>query len=401
MEQQRQEAIDAANASAEESANIMDLYSTYQSANAAYQSNTGSKDALTESTNALLSALGYEESEIQSLIGKYGDLDTAIDNITLDSLQQAAKDAQTGFNAAYDNLVDSFGNGSDWGENFKKAFGFGTGASTPSWAEETEEMQSKVADILTKEGIGQRKQRWLSLGGVFFLDTDSVEGVLESYDKLIQARDALQEGLTEEEYNDSGAVDMIEGKISDFDSVLSEYLDARDLLNESLAKEDIFESISENGIPQTSSELNKLKESLIEAAEESDRFSGTGDDIATAFDNAFNELGGYIPELSGAINQSAELADSVSEIYTQASENITQTAQEASEAASTLISGINAVQQAIGEQQNGKSISIEDFNSEELKDYQSALEYTNGTMQLNADKVKEIAKAKSRRTGCN
>lgn len=394
LEQQRQEAIDAAHASAEESANIMDLYSTYQSANAAYQSNTGSKDALTESTNALLSALGYEESEIQSLIGKYGDLDAAIDNITLDSLQQAAKDAQTGFNAAYDNLVDSFGNGSDWGENFKKAFGFGTGASTPSWAEETEEMQSKVADILTKEGLVSESSVG-SLGGVFFLDTDSVEGVLESYDKLIQARDALQEGLTEEEYNDSGAVDMIEGKISDFDSVLSEYLDARDLLNESLAKEDIFESISENGIPQTSSELNKLKESLIDAAEESDRFSGTGDDIATAFDNAFNELGEYIPELSGAINQSAELADSVSEIYTQASENITQTAQEASEATSTLISGIDAVQQAIGEQQNGKSISIEDFNSEELKDYQSALEYTNGTMQLNADKVKEIAKAKA------
>lgn len=394
LEQQRQEAIDAAHASAEESANIMSLYSTYRTANAAYESNTGSKDALTESTNALLSALGFEESEIQSLISKYGDLDTAIDSITLDSLQQAAKDAQTGFNAAYDNLQDSFGNGSDWVANIKKHFGFGTGADIISWSEETEKLQSKVKDILTKSGTITEGMAG-PLGGTFMLDTDSVDGVLESYDKLIKARDALQEGLTEEEYNDSGAVDMIEGKIADFDSILSEYLDARDLLNESLAKEDIFESISKNGIPQTSSELNKLKESLISAAEQGDKFSGTGEDIATAFDNAFNELGGYIPELSGAINQSAELADSVSEIYTQASENITQTAEAASEAATTLISGISAAQEAIGSQQTGKSISLADFNSDELKDYRSALEYVNGTMQLNADKVKEIAQAKA------
>ncbi|MBQ8727398.1 MAG: hypothetical protein IJY83_02760 [Oscillospiraceae bacterium] len=43
----------------------------------------------------------------------------------------------------------------------------------------------------------------------------------------------------------------------------------------------------------------------------------------------------------------------------------------------------------------GESISIDDFNSDELKDYTSALEYHNGVLQLNAEKVREIVEAKS------
>ena len=60
-----------------------------------------------------------------------------------------------------------------------------------------------------------------------------------------------------------------------------------------------------------------------------------------------------------------------------------------------LTSQIDAVQSVLNSQMTGKSISVEDFNSDELADYRSALEYVNGTMQLNADKVTEIAKAKA------
>lgn len=60
-----------------------------------------------------------------------------------------------------------------------------------------------------------------------------------------------------------------------------------------------------------------------------------------------------------------------------------------------LIEGISNVTDILDGQQNGKSISIADFNSDDMRDYQSALEYVNGTMQLNAEKVKEIAQAKA------
>lgn len=65
------------------------------------------------------------------------------------------------------------------------------------------------------------------------------------------------------------------------------------------------------------------------------------------------------------------------------------------ESSNTLISQINAVNSALSSQATGKSISLEDFNSDELKDYQSALEYVNGSMQLNEEKVRELTKAKA------
>lgn len=59
-----------------------------------------------------------------------------------------------------------------------------------------------------------------------------------------------------------------------------------------------------------------------------------------------------------------------------------------------LLTSISAVKSVLSSQQTGKTISPEDFNSEELSDYQSALEYVNGSMQLNTEKVKELSKAK-------
>lgn len=393
VEQQRQEAIDTAQESAQEADNIMDLYSAYQTASAAYASNAGSKDALTESTSALLSALGYEESEIDALVEKYGSLDDAINNVTLDALTKAASDAKTGFNAAYDNLQDAFGNGSDWGANIAKYFGFGDGDNLISWMEDTQELGQKVGGLLKDAGIiseGSYNQ-----GGTMLIDTDSVDGIIESYNRLIEAREILQNGLTEEEYNNSGAVDMIEGKITDFEGTLSEYLDAKKLLNESLAKQDLFKALSDDGIPETSAGLQQLKDDLISAAEGSERFSGSSEDIAAAFDTALSELGSAIPGLNDVMNQSAEVADAVSDKYALASAQITQSAEQAAESATNLISGISAAQEAVNGQQTGKSISVADFSSDELKDYRSALEYVNGTMQLNAEKVKEIAQAKA------
>ncbi len=60
-----------------------------------------------------------------------------------------------------------------------------------------------------------------------------------------------------------------------------------------------------------------------------------------------------------------------------------------------IISNIGSAQDFLSSQKTGISMSIDDFNSEELADYRSVLEYTNGTMQLNADKVNEIIEAKS------
>lgn len=625
VEQQRQEALDAAQASAEEADNIMDLYSAYQTASAAYESNTGSKDALTSATDELLAALGIERGEIESLAGEYGNLDDAINKVTGDALAKATSDAKSGLNAAYDNLQDAFGNGDDWGTNIAKHFGLGKGETLFSWQESSEKFNQKIAELLKNAGL----ENDLSIGttgSVMFIDTDSVDEVLESYENLIHARDVLQENLTKDEYNESDAVDKIEGKISDFELVISEYLDARKLLNKSLAKQDLFNEFSENGLPETYVELEELKSKLVNNAENNkaysintssnnaitsvkeyaeayesllneqqkltewgltefgdvfDRsgdsfiqstfgnidmdkrtiitwsdelkktyadalsswdyepevgsidtvfggsarfgenvletgvevaftpimnidgkttfldkdtvyeyieslvgeattngelstdklfnldaqgrevggvfvqgllaavdesldyenngnwaetagrlmhFSGEygsvalaykditeaaneagvsteefisafGDDnhneLVSAFDDALMDLSEVFPELSEVMNQSVDTVNAVSENYALAAGQITQSAEQATESAKNLISGISAAQDTVNSQQTGKSVSLADFSSDELVEYRSALEYVNGTMQLNAEKVKEIAQAKA------
>lgn len=60
-----------------------------------------------------------------------------------------------------------------------------------------------------------------------------------------------------------------------------------------------------------------------------------------------------------------------------------------------FLASVNAVNEALSAQSTGESIDSETYNSEELKTYASALEYVNGSMQLNAEKVRELTKAKA------
>ena len=63
--------------------------------------------------------------------------------------------------------------------------------------------------------------------------------------------------------------------------------------------------------------------------------------------------------------------------------------------AQEALTGIQKATSILTSQSTGKSISLDDFNSAELADYTSALEYSNGALQLNTEKVRELQKAKA------
>lgn len=387
IEQARVGAISNSQSSASEANSVMDLYSAYQQAQSAYSAGTGSKEELTSATNELLSALGYEESQISSLASQYGNLDTAINSVTGDTLKKAAEDALSGYKATYENLQDEFGNG---GDVIKALF---NNKGVVSWTESNFRVAEKVKNLLSKytsEGSIQD-----NASGEVYLGTNSLDSILESYNTLLEMKALLQEGLTSEEYANSDAAESIEAEISIYEDAVGDYLDARDLLNESQAKSDIFENLNKNGIPETVEEYNSLKQTITDAALASDDFVGAEEDITEAVNDAFDELSSDIPALSDLMKSVGKTAQSTSSEYQKAANLITKSVSEAGESATNLISGINSAWSAINSQQNGKSISYGTFSADELKDYQAALEYTNGTMQLNAERVREIAKAKA------
>lgn len=89
-----------------------------------------------------------------------------------------------------------------------------------------------------------------------------------------------------------------------------------------------------------------------------------------------------------------QLAESESEAAA-AVESYTSSVAGIAEEASAAVSSINAITDAMNSQATGKSVSLETYNSDELRDYSSALEYHNGVLQYNAEKVREITKAKA------
>ncbi len=79
----------------------------------------------------------------------------------------------------------------------------------------------------------------------------------------------------------------------------------------------------------------------------------------------------------------------------QTVEGINQSVTNSLQNTQSVISSISSVKDALSSQSTGNSLSLEDYDSDELKEYTSALEYHNGVLQLNAEKVREIVKAKS------
>lgn len=161
------------------------------------------------------------------------------------------------------------------------------------------------------------------------------------------------------------------------------------------------------------SKLEKHKKKIEDVKKtfsSSDWIQYTGWDIAKQrtndFNNWFDNLSDEDKEIVYNISCNTDTAKFNLTDWQDALENYNsytkQTADEiesnlirATKSTTALISGISSAQDILSSQSTGTSLSVEDFNSDELADYCSALEYTNGTMQLNIDKVNEIINAKS------
>lgn len=123
---------------------------------------------------------------------------------------------------------------------------------------------------------------------------------------------------------------------------------------------------------------------LVEAAKNAGIISGTSTSEIQPLITALGNLG-YISNMSAdGLNNVADSADNVEMSFSDL----------AKEDSSKLLSQINSVQSILDSQSIGVSIDYEDFSSDSLKDYQSALEYVNGSMQLNTKRVRELTKAK-------
>lgn len=106
----------------------------------------------------------------------------------------------------------------------------------------------------------------------------------------------------------------------------------------------------------------------------------------------------YVAWINSSAAKEKDFIEGVSSDASGVTSKLTKDAKESidssKESVNNLIGKIKSVQEILNSQKVGESISADAFGSAELADYRGALEYVNGTMQLNAEKVNEITKAK-------
>lgn len=203
-------------------------------------------------------------------------------------------------------------------------------------------------------------------------DTSNMDAVVDYYYQLINLQDQLADkNLTNNDiYDDSSKI--IKNLKDDVDAYVKAKYDELKYSYE-----------AKNGIPTTVDEYNKMHDSILNNIDASQEYKNVLSDM---MQQDFSESIDF-----DAIGDSAGNA---AEQIEKAAANATSSLAQMSQKAQDVVSSIKSVQDVLNAQTTGKSMSLSDWNSEELKDYRSALEYVNGSLQLNADKVNEIVKAK-------
>lgn len=361
---------------------------------------------------------GSEESEaikksIKKLQETYGEdvfkLDSA-DGITMDIQFNAdastAKDALNDFMTEVSGIEDQFGETDVTDQLANNAASGLTKAKDVLSEYQDIYKQAQKAELLSDDKLyksgdtEQKASKWIS---------DYAKAV-EDYNKAVADGDSAKITEASQKFSE------LEGTVNNLveNTGMSAYADqvkeVRDELNDTAIANDKFtktvngtdtskfgKSISENakalkelnlsdtdfryafetdGVQEGEYQINALVQAALDAGVISDTSASSVANLASML----AELGVISSSTGSSLD---EAADSIGDI----SERIDK--------ASAALTGIQKAESVLDAQSTGKSISLDDFNSDELADYTSALEYNNGALQLNAEKVRELQKAKA------
>lgn len=168
---------------------------------------------------------------------------------------------------------------------------------------------------------------------------------------------------------------------SKFGKTVSE--NAKALKDLNLSDKEFRYAFETDGAQEGEDQINALVQAALDAGVISDTSTSSVENLA----GRLAELGIISSSTASSLEDTDASLDSVGEGASDFSARIDDV--------NTALTGIQKAESVLDAQSTGKSISLDDFNSDELADYTSALEYNNGALQLNAEKVRELQKAKA------
>lgn len=398
VEEARQKAIDAAQTAMGVSSEISELVINYNELSEAVKTDDTVTDEFISTQDELIEKLGLTKSEIQGLIDEYGNLSDAIKNASIDKLQELERDIRGGLNAYEDELLKA--GKSDWGIDSKSISGSKTNGLFSTDAKTRAEQKRAYNALKALEDAGLISSgsyssytdddgSKYSQGFATFIglnddeDLSTVEGIINAYERLGNMLDIVSDAAG----SDNFVYETLYKTYNGLTDAVNNYHDAIGSLNTNLAEQYALQSLMGKDIPKTQAEFDDYRQGVIDSAKASGEFVGSQEDIEAAIDGVLSKQS----QFADFYGNYTDILDDTETAFS----NIVKRVEDVTEAYDTLQEGISAVQSALAAQSTGESLSVEDFNSEELRDYISALEYHNGVLQLNAEKVSEIVEAKT------
>lgn len=454
IKQARQEAqqlaIDSGKSAVQSGKDLYSALTKYMDLKEAIDAGTGSSEDFANAQQNVLDALGVAKAGIDKLIEKYGSLHEAIIQVSKDKLNTDISVALSGVKEAKGQVEDELKTG--WfGGNSKYFSSIGEEAG-----EIMSYLESKGFTGI--DNTGSKGGGTIFLPSVYSTGGDTskatFEDLMADYQYLQDMMNTIREGFgtdndlftqVSELYNQyakqldpvieqiNGANELIAEKLLlDFEGEVTNYDEFIALRNDLIEKLKSDKDFAEGGESAESiidsllgsdadmvgyyDKLAKLEELEAKVKKVKEAFNSSkwfqnanwtvAEDRLNDFNDWFDDLSEEDKEAVYEIVCNTDVAEwnlqDWQNALSDANEYTAQTLGEietkyssAAESTKLLADGISSVQDVLSSQTTGASISIEDFNSEELKDYTSTLEYHNGVLQLNAEKVRDIVEAKA------
>lgn len=290
VEEARQKAKDAADTASTLSDELSELSGKYLSLSESVKTNASSKEEFMNVQDELLKKLGLEGESVDKLISKYGSLDEAVKNATVDKLKEKETDLIEGVKAAEEELKSV-------GKDYKGFFGLNDRNIISSSGSDA----LKAFKVLNKAGIVEDGSVGTN-GGVLTLtgDDKTVDGILENYKKLQEAIKTLQNSseFSNEDLKNNPVFSQIYNRAQEMKEFVEGYNNSISKLNKNVAQQQTLKILKGKNLPNSEKEFNTFRDNLIKTAQSSKEFIGSQKDIKTAINSYLSS----IPELSKYYN---------------------------------------------------------------------------------------------------
>lgn len=283
-EERRQAAIEAGDEAKSQSDKIFELSTQYVALSEAVKIDASAKSELLGVQKELIENLGAEKAGIDGVT-------QSLQQQTVEQLKANHASLLAAADAKKQNALDA------------------ANAWQPPWTKWNvfRDDEAQAESIFQNKGIDisfdSFRGEW-NLPG----DTNSIEGLTQRINGLKEALSAMSEELGPTQAMENSVFEYLSGELNRIQPSVEEYQNAIDAVNESAAQIEVMSSLTGKALPETQSQFDNLRQSIVESAKDSEQFVGSEEDIASAVDNVLSTIPGFSEYMGEADSAMEELA---------------------------------------------------------------------------------------------